>query len=80
MHARKRIKDNCEREIFMVELEQFIGKYQPKNWIVPISDVDFVPHFTYEEIDQIIWGGMPERFNKWYIKEAIQEFVKNLAQ
>jgi hypothetical protein len=81
MHERKRMKNNYEREIFAIKLREFITKYTPRTWVVPISDVDFVPHFTYQEIDEITWSGsIPEGFDKWYIKEAIQEFVKTLAR
>jgi hypothetical protein len=74
------IKNNHEREVFAIEIREFIKTYTPRFWVVPISDIDFVPHFTYQEIDQIFSGEIPERFTKWYLKEAIQDFVKNLAQ
>jgi len=75
----QRIKDNYERDVFTINLEQFIRNYQPKQWVEPIKEVDFVPHFSYEEINKIFSGNIPERITKWYIKEAIEEFVK-LAQ
>jgi hypothetical protein len=75
----KRMKNNYEREVFTINMEQFIREYIPKNWMEPIQEVDFVPHFSYEEIDEIFSGNIPERIRKWYIKEAIQEFVKKLT-
>ena len=76
---KKRIKNNYERGVFAINLEQFIRNYQPKHWKESIREVDFVPHFSYEEINEIFSGNIPERITKGYIKEAIQEFVKNLT-
>jgi hypothetical protein len=80
MHERKRVKNNYEREVFEIKVREFLRTYKPRIWVVPISDVDFVPYFTYQEIDQIASGEMPETITKWYIKEAIQEFWKTIAQ
>ena len=79
MHERK-MKDNYDREVFAIKLEQFIKNYQPKQWREPIKEVDFVPYFTFQEIDQIFSGEIPEGITKCYIKEAIQEFVKTLTK
>jgi hypothetical protein len=78
--SEKRIKNNHDREVFAINLREFIRKYQPKTWREPIKEVDFIPHFSYKEIDEIFSGGIPEEINKWYIKEAIQEYMKTLAQ
>ena len=64
-------------ELVAIKLEEFIRFYKPKNWRVPIHDVDFVPYVSKDDIADLRNGVYKnERFNKWYIREAIVEFFK----
>lgn len=60
-------------------LEEFMRFYKPKFWTDTISDVDFIPYISNEDIEIILKGEIPldKKFDKWYIKEAIQEWLKN---
>ena len=63
-------------EILRVKLENFVGRYVPKGWREAISDADFVPLFTDEELKVVSQGRVPDGC-KLYVAEAIREFIQN---
>lgn len=59
-------------------LEEFMKYYVPKGWRGQIHDFDFVPYISNEDIEIILKGEIPvdKKFDRWYVKEAIQEWLK----
>jgi hypothetical protein len=70
-----RLATGLERQALL--LEEFMRFYKPKGWICPISDVDFIPYISNNDIQVIMNGEIPtdEKFDKWYIKDAIKEWL-----
>ncbi len=59
-----------------IRLEWFIQKYQPKIWVVPISNVCFVSLITADDYNELCKGKIPKSLDHWYFKEAINEYFK----
>jgi len=68
--------DDIEVQTQALELEWFIRKYTPKFWKETIETVRFVPIVLKDDYINIVSGKTPERFDKWYFKEAIREFFE----
>jgi hypothetical protein len=64
------------REEEAIELEYFIKKYIPKFWKEPIGMVSFVPSILDDDFIKLEAGEVPERFDKWYFKEAISKYFE----
>ena len=60
-----------------IRLEWFIREYIPGIWVVPISNVCFIPLITSEEYDSIINGVIPKELDAWYFREAIAKYLTN---
>lgn len=65
-----------EIEIQAIELEHFIRRYTPKFWKETIGTVCFVPLVLHSDYLKMRTGEVPERFDKWYFKEAIKKFFE----
>lgn len=68
-----------------IELENYIGKYIPSSWIVPIRNVAHTPWIMTKEAKALMKshneGRLEEalkklgpNFEPWYIKEAIKDY------
>jgi hypothetical protein len=68
--------DDIEVQTQALELEWFIRKYTPKFWKETIETVCFVPIVLKDDYINIVSGKTPERFDKWYFKEAIRAFFE----
>jgi hypothetical protein len=64
-----------EKAIF---LERFMRKYVPKGWVVPISNVCFIPYISDKEYEDIEKGVIPKSLDQPYYREAIAEFLKEV--
>ena len=60
------------------ELESFIRYHTPTGWNGSIHEFDFGPSITDAEYKIICEGHIPfqDKFDKWYVKEAIQAWMK----
>jgi hypothetical protein len=67
---------NKEIAIKLHEFMEFV--YIPKGWVVPISNVAFVPWFTESDVkflkNKQYSDVTNKNIDKWYIKEAVEEF------
>jgi len=61
-----------------MELEFFLKKYIPSGWVGPIMDFDFAPHVSDQDFKIVTEGKIPEgkKYEKWYVKAAVQEWQK----
>lgn len=61
------------------DLQIFIKYYIPNGWKNPIKDVDFAPMISDEDYNEILSGKIPadKQYEKWYVKAAIKEWLKN---
>ena len=64
-----------ESEERAIQLRWFIRDYQPKCWVVPISNVCFIPHVLAKEFEDIMRGMVPKSLDQWYFREAIEAFL-----
>jgi hypothetical protein len=64
------------------DLEWFIKLYIPKGWIGPVHLFDFTPHISEEDFEKILTGEIPsdKKYDKWYIKEAIKDWLKKIGE
>lgn len=61
-----------------LNLENYIRFYVPKGWVGPIREFDYAPLISEEDFKIIMDGGIPldKQYDKWYVKDAINEWRK----
>jgi len=58
------------------KVENYIKNFIPKGWKEPIGKVMFIPIILATEIEGILQGNYPTRFNKPPIKWALDSYRK----
>ncbi|MDD5589386.1 MAG: hypothetical protein PHP92_05000 [Candidatus Nanoarchaeia archaeon] len=60
-------------------LRMYVHLYTPKIWKECICSVAFIPGWTEQQYAEFKLGNFPSNF-KWYFKEAIISFFKELTK